>query len=83
MGEEEEGDHEEREDDSRVLGETVHLLQEPEQRHHLDGGSFNLAILTRRASLRISTEVSDSCRIRNIALVNSSVISKRLDIVLT
>ena len=47
------------------------------------GGSFNLAILTRRASLRISTEVSDSCRIRDIALVNSSVISKRLDIVLT
>ena len=40
MGEEEEGDHEEREDDSRVLGETVHLLQEPEQRHHLDGGKF-------------------------------------------
>ena len=47
------------------------------------GGSFNLAILTRRASLRISTEVSDSCRIRDIALVNSSNISKRLDIVLT
>ena len=61
MGEKEEGDHEKGEDDRRVLGETIHLLQKSEhKRQLLEGVSFNLAILTRRANLRISTEVSDS-----------------------
>ena len=61
MGKKEEGDHEEGEDDRRVLGETIHLLQKPEhKRQFVEGVSFNLAILTSRANLRISTEVSDS-----------------------
>ena len=61
MSEEEEGDHEEGEDDRGVLRETIHLLQKSEhQRQFLEWAGFNLAILTSRANLRISTEVSDS-----------------------
>ena len=66
MGEEEEGDHEEGEDDRGVLRETIHLLQKPEHTCQLlEGGSFNLATLTSRANLRISTEVSDSWGMRD------------------
>ena len=42
MGEEEEGDHEEGEDDRRVLRETIHLLQKPEHKSQIlrGGGQF-------------------------------------------
>ena len=54
MGQEDEAGHEEGEADGRVLGEFLHLLQEPGR---AGGGAAHLATLTSRASFRMSTEV--------------------------